>query len=180
MFAGVRRILPLRAKHASAACILMVTRIQMHNCFLRMLGDCSWSPAQRNGSARDANRKDWTAVDKYFELCTANLIPQSYFADVALSAGYVDITEASNSSTSPLEHIGGQASVGTGKWVGPILHRTMLSFAMKYRSNKSFAGKSNIRFMFFHIENDTEKTGLLDKKTFCVLHGLLAVFIELL
>ena len=65
--------------------------------------------------ARDANRKDWTAVDKYFELCTANLIPQSYFADVALSAGYVDITEASNSSTSPLEHIGGQASVGTGK-----------------------------------------------------------------
>ena len=56
----------------------------------------------------------------------------------------------------------------------------MLSFAMKYRSNKSFAGKSNIRFMFFHIENDTEKTGLLDKKTFCVLHGLLAVFIELL
>jgi hypothetical protein len=107
--------------------------------------------------------------------------PLSYFADVALSAGNADVSDADKSSILLLEHIpDSQASVGTGEASQSSLAQFNAKLRNQIQELKAQLESPTYRFMFSHFANDTEKvdffTGLMDKDTFRVFRDLLAQF----
>lgn len=136
------------------------------------------NPEKQRRIKRYAN--DPTVNDNSDSL-TYDVTPLSFLADVALSTGYVEVTGPQN-TLSPRSNCAPecQAFADAEDGSGFKLARDTAELHKEMKELKAQLQSARHRFMFAHIENETDKvkffTGLPNKETFYVLRDFLARF----